>query len=289
MAKVRIVSPAKSIEKEHIDFSVKFLKENNFDVEISANCLGEYHYFSGTDEERISDFQNALDDDSVDVILCARGGYGCIRIIDRLDFTKFLLNPKLIVGFSDVTVFHNHVHSNFNLPTVHATMPLNLSSNSYESLQSLVNVINGGKVNYKLASNPDNKCGEVKADVVGGNLAIIYALIGTNSDINLDDKILFIEDVGEYVYAIDRMMWALQKSNKLAKLAGVIVGGMTNVIDTDTSFGKSVEEVILERVYDLSVPVCFDFPAGHINDNRAITFGKEAKLVVSEDGVVFEQ
>jgi len=289
MTKIRIVSPAKLIEKEHIVFSVKFLKEHNFVVEVSNNCLGEYHYFSGTDEERLIDFQEALDDETVDVILCARGGYGCIRIIDRLDFTKFQSKPKLIIGFSDVTVFHNHIHSNFNLPTVHATMPLNLSSNSEESLQSLVDVINGGKVNYKLASNPNNKWGEIKADVVGGNLAIIYALIGTNSDINLDNKILFIEDVGEYVYAIDRMMWALQKSNKLARLAGVIVGGMTNVIDTDTSFGKSVEEVILERVDDLSIPVCFNFPAGHINDNRAIIFGKEAKLIVAEDGVVFEQ
>jgi len=289
MTKIRIVSPAKLIEKEHIVFSVKFLKEHNFVVEVSNNCLGEYHYFSGTDEERLIDFQEALDDETVDVILCARGGYGCIRIIDRLDFTKFQSKPKLIIGFSDVTVFHNHIHSNFNLPTVHGTMPLNLSSNSEESLQSLVDVINGGKVNYKLASNPNNKWGEIKADVVGGNLAIIYALIGTNSDINLDNKILFIEDVGEYVYAIDRMMWALQKSNKLARLAGVIVGGMTNVIDTDTSFGKSVEEVILERVDDLSIPVCFNFPAGHINDNRAIIFGKEAKLIVAEDGVVFEQ
>jgi len=289
MTKIRIVSPAKSIEKEHIDFSVKFLKEHNFEVEVSNNCLGQYHYFSGTDEERLIDFQEALDDDSVDVILCARGGYGCIRIIDRLDFTNFLLNPKLIVGFSDVTVFHNHIHSNFSLPTVHGTMPLNFSSNSDESLRSLMGVINGDKVNYKLASNSNNKLGETTAEVVGGNLAIIYALIGTNSDINLDNKVLFIEDVGEYVYAIDRMMWALKKSSKLQSLAGVIVGGMTSVNDTDSPFGKSVEAVVLEAVEELSIPVCFNFPAGHINDNRAIIFGKEAKLIVSEDSVIFEQ
>jgi len=289
MAKVRIVSPAKSIEKEHIDFSVKFLKEHDFEVEVSTNCLGADHYFSGTDEERLIDFQSALDDDSVDVILCARGGDGCIRIIDRLDFTKFLLNPKLIIGFSDVTVFHNHIHSNFNLPTVHATMPLNFSSNSDESLLSLMDVLHGNKVKYKLASNTNNKRGEAKGEIVGGNLAIIYALIGTNSDINLDNKIVFIEDVGEYVYAIDRMMWSLQKSNILKKLAGLIIGGMTNTMDTDTPFGKSVESVILERVDHLDIPVCFNFPAGHIDDNRAVIFGKKAKLVVSDDGVIFEQ
>lgn len=289
MTKIRIVSPAKSIEKKHIDFAVDFLQNNNFEVELSTNCLGESHYFSGTDTERLIDFQNALDDTTVDVILCARGGYGCIRIIDSLDFTKFKANPKLIVGFSDVTVFHNHIHSNFELPTVHGTMPLNFETNSKESLQSLVDVMNGHKIKYTIESNLNNKTGQVKAEVVGGNLAIIYGLIGTNSDIDLTNKILFIEDVGEYIYAIDRMMWALQKSGKLNKLAGLIVGGMSIINDTDVPFGKTVEGVILERIEKLSIPVCFDFPAGHISDNRAIIFGREATLVVRENEVVFEQ
>ena len=289
MTKIRIVSPAKSIEKEHIDFAIKFLEGHNFDVETSDNCLGEYHYFSGTDSERIADFQNALDDESLDVILCARGGYGCIRIIDSLDFTKFKKHPKLIIGFSDVTVFHNHINSNFTLSTVHATMPLNFSLNSEESLRSLVDVMNGNSIRYEIEAYSNNKTGEAQAEVVGGNLAILYALIGTNSDVDLDGKVLFIEDVGEHIYAIDRMMWAFQKSNKLNKLAGLIVGGLTNINDTDTPFGKSVESVILERVDQLDIPVCFNFPAGHINDNRAIIFGKLAKLSVAKNGVVFEQ
>lgn len=289
MTKIRIVSPAKSIEKEHVDSAIVFLESHNFKVDLSANCLGKHYYFSGSDEERRTDFQSALDDDTVDVILCARGGYGCIRIVDGLDFTKFRSNPKLIIGFSDVTVFHNHLHSNFNLPSVHATMPLNFSSNSSESLQSLVDVIEGNKIKYEIDANLNNKIGTVTAEVVGGNLAIIYALIGTNSDVDLDDKILFIEDVGEYIYAIDRMMWALQKSGKLNKLGGVIVGGLTNIKDTDISFGKTVERVILERVEHLSIPVCFDFPAGHINDNRAIILGKKATLSVSNTGAIFEQ
>ncbi len=289
MTNIRIVSPAKSIEKEHIDFAVNFLEDHNFNVEVSSNCLGGYHYFSGTDTERLADFQNALNDIKVDVILCARGGYGCIRIIDSLDFTKFRTNPKLIIGFSDVTVFHNHIHTHFNLPTVHATMPLNFSVNTSNSLQSLVDVINGNRIQYKIESTINNRLGNATAEVVGGNLAIIYGLIGTDSDINFDNKILFIEDVGEHVYAIDRMMWAFQKSNKLNKLAGLIVGGLTNIKDTDTPFGESVESVILERVDQLDIPVCFNFPAGHITDNRAIIFGKQAKLSVTKNGVAFEQ
>jgi muramoyltetrapeptide carboxypeptidase len=289
MTKIRIVSPAKVIEKSHIDFAKNFLDSNGFTVEISENCLGNFHYFSGTDLERLSDFQNAIDDNSVDVILCARGGYGCIRIIDDLDFSNFIKQPKLIFGFSDVTVFHNHINGKFGLPTVHSSMPLNFETNATESLQSIVDVINCKVQKYDFNSNNHNKLGTVEAEIVGGNLAIIYALIGTNSDINLDGKILFIEDVGEYIYSIDRMLWALKKSGKLKNLAGLIVGGMTNIKDTEVPFGKSLEEIILESVSHLHIPVCFNFPAGHINDNRAIIFGKTAKLSVLNDTVIFEQ
>ena len=289
MTKIRIVSPAKAIEKEHVNFAKNYLESKGFELEISANCLGEHHYFSGTDLERLTDFQNALDDNSVDVILCARGGYGCIRLIDDLNFTNFIKHPKLIIGFSDVTVFHNHIHGNYNLQTVHASMPLNFESNSTESLQSIVDVINKKSLKYTINTHSNNKYGKVEAHIVGGNLAIIYALIGTNSDVNLDGKILFIEDVGEYVYAIDRMIFALKKSGKLQKLAGLIVGGMTKISDTATPFGKSVNEVILEGIKHLNIPVCFDFPAGHLDDNRAIVFGKTTRLEVSENAVVFEQ
>jgi len=289
MTKIRIVSPAKAIEKEHVDFAKKFLESRGFYVEISQHCLGKNYYFSGTDSERLSDFQNALDDDSIDVILCARGGYGCIRIIDDLDFSNFVEKPKLIIGFSDVTVFHNHIHSHFNIPTVHASMPLNFSNNSDKSLQSIVDVINQKPLKYEIHTNSYNKSGTATAEIIGGNLAIIYALIGTNSDINLDDKILFIEDVGEYIYAIDRMMWALKKSGKFNKLAGLVVGGLTNIKDTEIPFGKTVETVILEAVSHLDIPVCFNFPAGHIDDNRAIVLGKETRLNVSDNTLVFEQ
>jgi len=289
MTRIKIVSPAKSMEKNHIDYAIQFLEKHNFEVSISENCLGQHHYFSGTDRERLTDFQNALDDNSIDVILCARGGYGCIRIIDELDFRNFIKQPKLIIGFSDVTVFHNHIHTNFNLPTVHASMPLNFNDNSIESLQSLVDVIDGKQLKYDFESHLLNQNGEANAVVAGGNLAIIYALIGTNSDLNLDNKILFIEDVGEHIYAIDRMMWALKKSGKLKKIVGLIVGGLTNINDTDTPFGKTVEQVILDSVSHLNIPVCFNFPAGHIDDNRAVVLGEMASLSVNERGVVYEQ
>ncbi len=289
MKKIRIIAPAKSIENEHVFYAKNFLIENGFEVEIGEYCLGQHHYFSGTDEERTVDFQNAIDDDSVDYVLCARGGYGCIRIIDKIDFTKFKTNPKLIFGFSDVTVFHNHINAHFNLPTVHSTVPLNFKNNTQSSLKSLLNVLNQKGVNYKIEAHPLNSRGQVRAKVVGGNLSILCSLIGTNSDISFDHKILFIEDLAESIYAIDRMMWTLKKSNKLNQIAGLIVGGFTNIKDTDPSFGKSVNDIILEHTKHLNIPICFNFPAGHIDDNRAIMLGQDATLIVNENEVVFEQ
>jgi len=287
--KIHITSPAKVIDKACIDFAVEFLTEKGFSVTLSKNVLGQYHYFSGTDSERLEDFQHALDDDSIDFILCARGGYGSVRIIDQLDFSRFLNKPKLIIGFSDITVFHNHIHAHYKLPTVHASVPLNFRSNSMEALKSLVNVLNGKSNTYFVETTAYNREGIAKAAVVGGNLSIIYSLIGTNSDISTDGKILFMEDIGEPVYAVDRMLYALKKSNKLQNLAGLIVGGMTNMKDTEISFGKTVQEVISEMVAPYKFPVCFNFPAGHVDDNRAIILGKEAKLEVTADMVIFEQ
>ena len=289
MKKIRIVSPAKVIEKERVDFAVDFLRKNNFEVSVSKNALGKNNYFSGTDAERLSDFQEALDDESLDFILCARGGYGSVRIIDLLDFSKFLKHPKLIIGFSDITVFHNHVHAHFGLPTLHATVPLNFKSNTPKALYSLLNALNNQPMIYDFPASKYNRLGEVNATVIGGNLSIIHSLIGTNSDIDTNGKILFIEDIAEAIYAIDRMMLSLKKSGKIEKLAGLIVGGMTNIKDVEIPFGKTVYEIISELVQPYSFPVCFDFPAGHIDDNRAMIFGKNASLKVLRDKVIFEQ
>lgn len=287
--KIHIAAPAKVIDKACIDLAVDFLQKKGFDVSLAKHVLGQHNYFSGTDAERLADFQNALDDERLDFILCARGGYGSVRIIDDLDFTKFLKKQKLIIGFSDITVFHNHIHTHFNIPTLHASVPLNFQSNTTEALQSLVNVLNGAPNKYEIPPSKYNRPGEVKAVVVGGNLSIIYSLIGTNSDLNMDGKILFIEDIGEHIYAIDRILYSLKKSNKLQKLAGLIVGGMTNIKDTEIPFGKNVEEVISEMVAPYKFPVCFNFPAGHVDDNRVIILGKEAVLVVTPDSATFQQ
>ena len=289
MKKIHIAAPAKVIDKVCIDFAVDFLTQNGFEVSLAPHVLGQHHYFSGTDQTRLSDFQQALNDSSIDFILCARGGYGSVRIIDDLDFTQFVKKPKLIIGFSDITVFHNHIHTHFNLPTLHATVPLNFQQNTPEALNSLVNVLNRKSNRYEMAASAYNRQGSVKAPVVGGNLSIIYSLIGTNSDLNTDGKILFIEDISEHIYAIDRILYALKKSGKIQKLAGLIVGGMTNIKDTEIPFGKTVEEVISDIVSPYNFPVCFNFPAGHVDDNRAILLGKEAVLHVGADGVVFEQ
>ncbi len=289
MKKIHITAPAKVIDKGCIDFAADFFQKNGFKVSLAKHVLGQHHYFSGTDSERLADFQAALDDESIDFILCARGGYGTVRIIDDLDFTKFVKKPKLIIGFSDITVFHNHISRHFNLPTLHASVPLNFESNTPEALQSLLNVLNGKPNKYEIASSKYNRSGEVKAIVVGGNLSIIYSLIGTNSDLNTDGKILFIEDIGEHIYALDRILYSLKKSNKLQKLAGLMVGGMTNIKDTEIPFGKNVEDVISEIVAPYNFPVCFNFPAGHIDDNRAMIFGREALLIVTPEGSSFRQ
>ncbi len=289
MKKIRLVSPAKHIDQHEVDFAENFLKDSGFSVEIGTYALGVHNYFSGTIEERKSDFQFALNDPTVDVILCTRGGYGSVQLIDQLDFSKFIDNPKLIIGYSDITVFHEHVPKNFNVPTVHATAPLNFAENSLESLSSLVNAIKGNTNRYEIEINELNIEGEVTAPVTGGNLAIIYSMLGTNSEADYEGKILFIEEVGEAVYAIDRMFHALKKAGKLDQISGLIVGSLTNMKDSEVPYGCSVEEVIRKHILPLNIPLCFNFPAGHISDNRAIIMGQKATLSVGANNVTFEQ
>jgi muramoyltetrapeptide carboxypeptidase len=281
---IRIVSPAKAISADLIEAAVELLTEAGHHVSIGQHATGVFNYFSGTETERLSDFQTAINDDSVDVIFCARGGYGSIQILDKLDFTPFKKKAKLIIGFSDITVFHIHCHL-LGFQTVHATMPLNFAENTESSLASLIQTILGKKNSYSIVPNVHNRAGVANAEIIGGNLAIIQTLIGTDSDCSFNGKILFIEDVSEYVYTIDRMLWSLNKSGKIKQLSGLIVGGMTGIKDTEVPYGKSIEEVVLDHVGHYDYPVCFDFPAGHIADNRAITFGKKSTFTVTAEAV----
>ena len=287
MKKIRIVSPAKSVEGKLIDFAKNHLESLGFEVSVGANAKGEFNYFSGTDEERLADMQSAFDAD-IDVILCARGGYGSVRILDQLDWTAFNQQPKLIAGYSDITVFHNRLNR-IGIPSLHSTVPLNFQENTAEALNSLVEVFTGGSNSYEIASHKLNRLGEVEAEIVGGNMAILSTLCGTDDNLNTDNKILFIEDIGEAIYAVDRMMYQFKKAGKFENVKGLIVGGMTGMKDSAVPFGKTIEEVISDAVIGYDFPLCFNFPAGHIKDNRAILFGSKARLQVNSEGAIFSQ
>ena len=252
-------------------------------VEISNHCLGNHHYFSGTQEERLNDFQWALDHPEAKAIMCARGGYGCLHLVDELDWSGFQRRPKWIIGFSDITVFHQRIHR-INSCSIHGTMPLNISENSPQALESLLKSIGGGPYSINSPHHPSNVYGTARGTLIGGNLSLIYALLGTNDQIDYTNRILFIEDVGEHLYAIDRMFYALRKADVLSKIRGLIVGGMTDLKDTTVPFGKSLEELILHHLKALDIPVCFNFPAGHLADNRALRFGDHVLFSVGSNG-----
>jgi muramoyltetrapeptide carboxypeptidase len=275
---IYITAPAKAIEKEHVDFAVAFFENAGFKVLVSKNCLGQHHYFSGTDEERLEDLQYGIDHPEVKAIVCARGGYGCVRIVDRIQWASMLREPKWLVGFSDVTVFHQHLQR-FNLPSIHGSMVLNFKDNSQEALNTLLMALKGEFFSVAATSNY-NKSGSAEGTIVGGNLSIVYSLIGTNNQPDYSEKILFVEDLAEHLYHIDRMFFALRKAGILDKISGLVVGGMTDLEDTATPFGMSVEEIILAHFQYRNIPIAFDFPAGHLNDNRAIVLGKKVLLNV---------
>lgn len=280
--KVVIISTARKISEKEIEPAVKVLESWGLVVVCGENLFNEAAQFSGSTIQRMLDLQNALDDKSVKAIICARGGYGTVKIIDALDFSKFIIQPKWIVGYSDVTVLHNHINQNFNIQTLHATMPINFTTNTNESLESLKMAFFGEKVAYNFEQHKLNRKGEGKGEIVGGNLSIVYSLTGTESQIDTQGKILFLEDLDEYLYHVDRMLMNLDRAGILAGLSGLIVGGMSDMNDNAIPYGKTAKEIILEAVADYDYPVCFDFPAGHIDDNRTLLMGGKAVLSVGE-------
>lgn len=284
---IAIVAPAKAIEQEHVTFAKAFLEEKGFKVRVSENCLGQHNYFSGTDEERAVDFQQVLDDPEVKAILCARGGYGCVRILDRVQWASFIRNPKWIIGFSDVTVFHQRIQR-FGIESIHGTMPLNFSTNTEDALNSLLASFTKESYDLKASVHPFNKTGSAHGTLVGGNLAIISSLIGTDDQIDYSDSILFIEDVGEHLYQVDRMLYQLRKAGVFDKIKGLVVGGMTDLRDTAHPFGLSLEALVLEHLKYSSIPVCFHFPAGHLEDNRALRFGAQVDFEVTNQEVTLQ-
>ncbi len=264
--------------------AISLLTSWGYDVVESEHLYAEHHQFSGSDAERTSDFQKMLDDDSIKAVFCARGGYGSVKIIDKLGFLAFTKNPKWIIGYSDITVFHSHIPKHFGIQTMHATMPINFPANLKmdESLTSLRSILEGANPEYLFPAHHLNRIGKADGILCGGNLSILYSLSGTASDIDTEGKILFVEDLDEYLYHIDRMMMNLKRSGKLEKLAGLIVGGMNDMNDNSIPYGKTAYEIIAESVSEYDFPVIFNFKSGHLSENLGLIIGGRVEMEATE-------
>jgi muramoyltetrapeptide carboxypeptidase len=280
---IYIVSPAKSIDPESIYFAKQLIESWGFVTECGTNTLGEYNYFSGNDIDRAADFQSALDHQKAKAILCARGGYGCVRIVDELNWSNFEHSPKWLIGFSDITVMH-HRAQRLCVMSMHATMPLNFQTNSEQALETFRAALIGKSFSIQAPSHALNKMGSARGRLVGGNLSIIYSLLGTADVYDFKDSVLFFEDLSEQLYHIDRMLFSLNKAGFFDQIKALVIGGMTNLKDTNPSFGMTYEKSILEKVKENNYPVCFNFPTGHIEDNRAMILGAMVDIEVTPQG-----
>lgn len=281
---VAIIATARKITREDIQPAIDLLEQWGLNAVVGKTIGLDNHQFAGTDEDRARDLQQALDDYAVKAIWCARGGYGTVRIIDAIDFSTFKKNPKWLLGFSDVTALHSHIH-NLGIQTLHSIMPITVDDNTPEALESLHKALFCEPITYKIPTSEFNRVGQATGELVGGNLSMLYSILGSESAIKTDGKILFIEDLDEYLYHVDRMMMNLKRNGYFDKLKGLVVGGMTKMNDNTIPFGKNAIEIILDNTKEYDFPICFDFPAGHIKDNRTLCLGKQAALTVTENGV----
>lgn len=284
---IRIISTARKISPAEVLPAIIKLQEWGYRVETGQHLFKVHHQFAGTDEQRAEDLQNAITDPKVKAILCARGGYGTVKIIDKIDFSPLTKNPKPIIGFSDVTVLLAHL-SKLNISSVHGTMPILFEQEgNHEAIASLQNILSGTPNHYKINPHPFNRKGSVQAPIVGGNLSIVNNLIGTDSGLDTKGKILFLEDLDEYEYHIDRMMVHLGRAGLLKDLTGLIIGHMSGMHDNAIPFGSNAYETIKSITDKYDYPICFDFPVGHEADNRAIRCNELATLTVTENEVTF--
>lgn len=294
---IGITSPAGFTTHQEIQPAMQVLQSWGYKIQL-GNTIGKRDFtLGGTDEERITDLQRMLDDPKIKAIMCARGGYGSIRIVDDLNWTKFKLNPKWLIGFSDITVLHNHIHNNLQIASIHSKMTNSFPGdwNTAEPIQidtiiSIQDALAGKRMKYSVVPNARNKRGGCDGILIGGNLKTIETLSGSTSDIKTDGKILFVEDTGEYLYSIDRMFWNLKRTGKLKNLKALIVGGFkVKPDDPGEEFGKTVEDIVLEKVQGYSYPVCFDFPVGHQKNNFAMKCGVKHRLSVTEKEVILTE
>jgi muramoyltetrapeptide carboxypeptidase len=277
---IGFVAPARSVHEMEVETAVKSFEKKGLKVILGRNLFNKQFQFSGSDIERSNDMQDFLDNPEIKAIICVRGGYGSIRTIQNLNFDKFVKNPKWIVGYSDITVFHSYINSVLKIETLHAPMPFNFGKENFDvfSIEKIFEILFGNTIEYTFNSNLLNCQGKAKGKLVGGNLSVLYSLRGTKFDIHTQNKILFIEDIDEYLYHIDRMMMNLKLGGKLDGLRGVIIGEMTDMKDNSIPFGKNVNEIILEFLKDANIPVCFGFPAGHGIQNFPLILGREVVL-----------
>ena len=284
---IAICCPAGYMAADKVKNCITTLQQEGYHV-IAGENIGSRsnNYFSGTDDERINELQRFLDDKNIDAILCARGGYGISRIIDKLCFKKFLKHPKWIIGFSDVTVLHTYLFTNYKIISLHASMAAAFKgAEENENIKTMLAALKGKKALYDIDTNSSNQTGTAKGKLVGGNLSLFTNGIGTSSDINTNKCILFLEDLDEQLYHIDRMFVQLKRSGKLEKLAGLIIGGFSNLKDTERPFGKTIYDIVLDLVAEYDYPVCFDFPVSHAENNLALKHGMKHQLIVKDDGV----
>src|SRR6187200_406131 len=290
---IGITAPAGYITSAEIQSAVQKMESWGYKIKIGETIDKRDFTFGGTDEERARDFQQMLDDPKVKAIMCARGGYGVVRIIDKLNWDKFKAKSKWIIGFSDVTVIHSHLNKNFGIASIHSKMCNSFPDDwslaepiQIETIESIQLALSGEKMKYSATPNPQNKPGTADGVLIGGNLKMLETLAGTKSDINTAGKILFVEDTGEYMYSVDRMFWNLKRTGKLSQLKGLIVGGFKIKVDEDSDdFGKTLQDVVLEKVKAYHYPVCFDFPVGHQRNNYALKCGVKHKLIVNNSVV----
>ncbi|PWS33510.1 S66 peptidase family protein [Pedobacter paludis] len=293
---IGITSPAGYITLEQIQPSVLQMQSWGFNLKIGATIGKRDFTYGGTDEERRADFQQMLDDSNIKAIMCARGGYGFVRIIDKLDFSTFKRNPKWIIGFSDVTVLHCHLAKNYGVASIHSKMCNSFPDDwnkaepiQIETILSIKNALIGERMTYSAPISQNNRLGKAEGILVGGNLSIIETLAGSDSDLNTNNKILFVEDTGEYLYSIDRMFWNLKRSGKLKNLKGLIVGGFkVKPDDAGEEFGKTIYDIVLEKVAEYNYPIAFDFPVGHQRNNFALKCGMKHFFEVSESGSILQ-
>ena len=286
--KIAIAAPARRVAREELSGAIRLFESWGLEVVLPDHLFDTDNQFAGSDDTRAHLMQGLLDDPDIKAIICARGGYGTVRIIDKLDFDRFRRSPKWIVGYSDVTVLHSHIHQNLGMETLHGTMPINIpadaSEKNYPATETLRKALWGDELCYTCAPHPMDRQGVAEGLLVGGNLSMLYSLCGSKSGIDTRGKILFIEDLDEYLYHIDRMMMNLKRNGMFDHLAGLVVGQLSDMHDNAVPFGKTAEEIVWSHVREYRFPVCFNFPAGHNGkDNHALILGRKIRLVTGAE------